>query len=565
MFFCQRLFFSVQQYFKNSYFVIVVLLSLIVAAGSFPHSAYAFIGGNRTLTFYHEHTKESLTVTFRRGGSYDQSAIKQLNWFMRDWRRNEQTRMDPALFDLLWEVQQKVGSRSAIHVLSPYRAPATNSALRQRSRRVAKASQHILGKALDFYMPGVSSEKIRMVAVKMQRGGVGFYPHSKSRFIHLDVGSVRAWPRLSESQLLALFPDGKTVHIPGSGKPLKGYDIARAEILSRGGKVLGESYASYAGNSTSSTQQTKSLWGSLFGGDEDEDTNDIVSPSVNYAQNSRSNASFFLEEERRRKQQNVVASAPSNQVTFGITEGESPPADAFDFSGSLPLPPHRTMAFMELPTTSSEEAQIDNTGLVASGLNVLDIDTVPVPPKHPGWVVASSEAPSQIGFSNADFGIVPPPPPTRPAALAFAALPSQPVLPQEVSPPSRDSENPNIKVDKKEWHKEASLNASSTDIPENQIGTVSKSVVSNANAQTQTAALKKTLTPPSDIEIGNYDSELEVKSRQRATAQFSEHGKTSAYLAYLPMGFKGIPSKIPSYRAARLLSNKPLFYSKAIK
>jgi hypothetical protein len=44
-------------------------------------------GDTRTLTFYHNNTKETLTVTFRRNGQYDQGALQQLNWFLRDWRR----------------------------------------------------------------------------------------------------------------------------------------------------------------------------------------------------------------------------------------------------------------------------------------------------------------------------------------------------------------------------------------------------------------------------------------------------------------------------------------------
>ncbi len=50
------------------------------------HRASA-LGETRTLSIYNIHTKETLTVTFKRDGKYDQEALKKLNTFMRDWRR----------------------------------------------------------------------------------------------------------------------------------------------------------------------------------------------------------------------------------------------------------------------------------------------------------------------------------------------------------------------------------------------------------------------------------------------------------------------------------------------
>ncbi|MGV2981106.1 DUF882 domain-containing protein [Camelimonas sp. ID_303_24] len=222
-------------------------------------------GDTRTLTLYYAHTKETISVTFKRFGSYDRAALKQLNWFLRDWRREEPTNMDPRLFDLVWEVHRELGSRETIHVLSAYRAPATNAMLRRRSGRVAEHSQHMLGKAMDFYLPDVPAARIRAAAVRLQRGGVGYYPSSYNPFVHLDVGSVRAWPRLSYEQLASIFPDGKTVHIPANGRPMARYELAKAEILARGGSVAGAT--AYAAQENTSK---KGFWAKLFGGGSDE-------------------------------------------------------------------------------------------------------------------------------------------------------------------------------------------------------------------------------------------------------------------------------------------------------
>ena len=181
----------------------------------------------RTLRMYFTHTKESATITFKKNGKYLPSGLKKANRFLRDWRRKEPTRMDPALLDLVWEVYQKSGSRKPIKVISGYRSPRTNNMLRRRGRKVARKSQHTKGKALDFFLQDVSVAKLRALGLKAHRGGVGYYAGS---FVHLDTGSVRHWPRMSRRQLARIFPKGKTIHVPSNGKPLKGYKIAKANL-----------------------------------------------------------------------------------------------------------------------------------------------------------------------------------------------------------------------------------------------------------------------------------------------------------------------------------------------
>ena len=191
-------------------------------------------GDTRTLTLRHIHTDEDITITFKRNGRYDEDALKKLDWFVRDWRKEEEIHMDPQLFDLIWEVSREVGGESTIHVVCGYRSPGTNEMLRHRSNGVAKFSQHTLGKAMDFYIPGASLEGLRIAGLRMQRGGVGYYPTSGSPFVHLDVGGVRYWPRMSREELARIFPDGRTVYLPSDGHPLSGYALALADIEKRG-------------------------------------------------------------------------------------------------------------------------------------------------------------------------------------------------------------------------------------------------------------------------------------------------------------------------------------------
>ena len=193
-------------------------------------------GDTRTISFHHLHTGEDITITYKRDGRYDEAALKKLDWFMRDWRKEQSTHMDPHLFDLVWETYREVGATRPIDVVCGYRSPETNSMLRARSGGVAQFSQHINGQAMDFFIPGVPLEKIREVGLRLQRGGVGFYPTSGSPFVHLDTGTIRHWPRMTHEQLVKVFPDGRTVHIPSDGQPLRGYALALADVERQGGR-----------------------------------------------------------------------------------------------------------------------------------------------------------------------------------------------------------------------------------------------------------------------------------------------------------------------------------------
>jgi uncharacterized protein YcbK (DUF882 family) len=165
-------------------------------------------GETRTLSFHHVHTNEELTVTYKVNGRYDEEALKKINWVMRDWRKNEAIKMDPHTIDVLWEVHREVSAKEAIWIICGYRSPVTNAMLRSRSGGVAKFSQHMLGKAVDFYIPGVPLDQLREAGLRAQRGGVGFYPTSGSPFVHMDTGSVRHWPRVPEAQLARVLAKG---------------------------------------------------------------------------------------------------------------------------------------------------------------------------------------------------------------------------------------------------------------------------------------------------------------------------------------------------------------------
>jgi len=217
----------------------LAVAAAFIAGWLAPNSTESAVanGDTRTVVLSDQHTNESGSFTFMVNGVYDQAVLDKLNWFCRDWRLNEPTKMDPHLFDIIWEVYRESGSTQPIDVLSGYRSPQTNAMLRRRSRQVAEHSMHMEGKAIDAHFLDVGPARIRDIAMRMEEGGVGFYPTGNTPWVHIDSGSVRYWPRMSRDALTRLFPDGKTVFIPADGQPMPRYEQARAEIEARGGQV----------------------------------------------------------------------------------------------------------------------------------------------------------------------------------------------------------------------------------------------------------------------------------------------------------------------------------------
>jgi uncharacterized protein YcbK (DUF882 family) len=260
----------------------VAAFGLVVSTASLE-SAIAN-GDTRTLSFQHTHRDDSLTITFKQDGRYDQEALTKLNYFLRDWRTDDVMRMDPRLFDVLWEVYHDVDAKNPIRIVSSYRSPKTNAMLRRRSHAVARFSQHMLGKAIDFNIEGVSLDDLRAAGMRLQRGGVGFYPGA---FVHVDVGNIRHWPRMTHDQLAQVFPNGRTVHVPSDGQPLPGYTLALADIEKRprGTSVVAARNAGVISDgderAADASKPKKGILSKLFGfsSEDDEDEDSSAAPA----------------------------------------------------------------------------------------------------------------------------------------------------------------------------------------------------------------------------------------------------------------------------------------------
>jgi uncharacterized protein YcbK (DUF882 family) len=164
-------------------------LSAAAALGWGP--AYSAVRQDFRIKLHNIHTGESLNTVYRTPQGYDQSALKDVDRVLRDFRTGDVHPIDPALLDLLHVLASKVGAKSSFDVISGYRSPQTNARLAAESSGVSKRSLHMKGKAIDLALPGCDLRTLCAAAKLMRGGGVGFYP--RPGFVHIDTGPVRYW------------------------------------------------------------------------------------------------------------------------------------------------------------------------------------------------------------------------------------------------------------------------------------------------------------------------------------------------------------------------------------
>jgi len=145
----------------------------------------------RRLHLYSTNTGETFNRVYWADGEYIPEALEEVNFLLRDYRANLVKEIDPNLLDLLYNLNQKLECNSPFHVISGYRSPKTNAALRRRNRRVARNSLHMSGMAVDLRVPDLHVKHLCNAALEMHCGGVGYY--ARRGFVHLDVGDVRTW------------------------------------------------------------------------------------------------------------------------------------------------------------------------------------------------------------------------------------------------------------------------------------------------------------------------------------------------------------------------------------
>ncbi|OGR00833.1 MAG: hypothetical protein A2511_01495 [Deltaproteobacteria bacterium RIFOXYD12_FULL_50_9] len=167
------------------------LIAVTAAMTVYPfRSALASQQTERVLNMFNTHTGESIDLKYYSAGIYDQKALDSINYLLRCHYTNEVETMDIRVLDLLSEISAGFGVNKRIEIISGYRSPVYNQFLLSHGRNVSKNSLHLHGLAIDFTIPGVSTDKVAKAAKSFAVGGVGQYP---AEFVHIDSGRIRYW------------------------------------------------------------------------------------------------------------------------------------------------------------------------------------------------------------------------------------------------------------------------------------------------------------------------------------------------------------------------------------
>ncbi len=173
----------------------VFAATMVVAAPTYTNAFGLLKGAGdiRRIRMYSGRTGESIDTIYWIEGDYIPEVLEEINYFMRDWRTGNRTRIDPRNIDIMAASHRLLDVSEPYMLLSGYRSAQTNAMLRSRSRGVARNSLHIKGQAADLRLKSRSVGQVAKAAASCNSGGVGKY--SRSNFVHIDCGPVRLWGR----------------------------------------------------------------------------------------------------------------------------------------------------------------------------------------------------------------------------------------------------------------------------------------------------------------------------------------------------------------------------------
>lgn len=165
----------------------------VVAAPTYSNAFGVLRGAGdiRRVRMYSGRTGESIDTIYWIEGEYIKEVMKEINYFMRDFRSGDKIGIDPRTVDIMAASHRLLDVNEPYMLLSGYRSPATNAMLRSRSRGVARNSLHMKGQAADLRLKSRSVGQMAKAAEACASGGVGRY--SRSNFVHMDCGPVRHW------------------------------------------------------------------------------------------------------------------------------------------------------------------------------------------------------------------------------------------------------------------------------------------------------------------------------------------------------------------------------------
>ncbi len=167
---------------------VIGALGAAAALTAVPALAWA-ARGERSIRLLCPETGERFEGVYWANGLYLPDAFARIDWLMRDFHRDRVAAIDPYLVDLMRGIARRLETRQPVCVFSGFRTRETNLALRHEGMPAASNSEHLVARAADIAIEGVSAAHLHRVAIALRQGGVGAYDD----YVHVDTGPVRDW------------------------------------------------------------------------------------------------------------------------------------------------------------------------------------------------------------------------------------------------------------------------------------------------------------------------------------------------------------------------------------
>jgi uncharacterized protein YcbK (DUF882 family) len=144
-----------------------------------------------TIRVFNYHLKEFAEIRYLdESGRWIPQARVKLNHILRSRGDDKTTSMDERLIELADHLQDHFHA-DTVEVISGYRSPSFNHALKLAGRDVANESLHTQGLALDIHLDEIKESVLRDYLLSLKLGGVGYY--GGLLMVHMDFGPVRTW------------------------------------------------------------------------------------------------------------------------------------------------------------------------------------------------------------------------------------------------------------------------------------------------------------------------------------------------------------------------------------
>jgi uncharacterized protein YcbK (DUF882 family) len=187
----------------------VLLIPATTAVSARAAGSRFFFSGDGEIKLDTDKSNHAFSGRFRRtDGRYDPAAIMAVHRVFGAPCEADCQRLSLRLIEFLDHLQDHFRPGARVTIISGYRSPAYNRAIRRGGALAAKASLHQYGMAADFKLEGVEARRIWEYVKDLGFGGTGYYQGDS---VHVDVGPARFWDEKTSGVGSGISDDNKLI------------------------------------------------------------------------------------------------------------------------------------------------------------------------------------------------------------------------------------------------------------------------------------------------------------------------------------------------------------------